>query len=108
MEKNNNLDNFEREYYSEIRDLEVSLSELKKYGVNDKMISSELYLYNIYGDEIVTSKIIDDVDSKQKKTVSKIGDEDIDSDKGYRAICNDIEESEFDKNVEVLLTSLDN
>lgn len=108
MEKYQNLSNFEKEYYSEIKELDVSLAELKKCGISDKVISSEMYLYAIYGDEIVTSKIIDDVDAKTKKTVSKIGEDDISSDKGYRSICDEIENSEFDKNVDVLLTTLGN
>lgn len=108
MEKNQNLNNFEKEYYSEIKETEVSLSELKKYGISDKVVSSEMYLYTIYGDEIVTAKIEDSVDEKTKKTVSKIGEDDISSDKGYRTLCDEIENSEFDKNVDVLLTSLGN
>ena len=95
---------YTKEYKSEIDEHVVEVSHLQKCGVNDLSLSAELYLRDIYGDEIVnTSKIIEEVIDEKEKRVQKIGEVEKNSNNEFRSVLTDIEESEFDKNLEILL-----
>lgn len=103
MQKKNVAD-YTKEYRSEIDDHMVEVSHLQKCGVADSSLSAEIYLRDIYGDEIInTSKIIEEVVDESEKRVQKIGETEKNSNNEFRSVLTDIEESEFDKNLEILL-----
>jgi hypothetical protein len=103
MQKKNVAD-YAKEYRSEIDDQMVEVSHLQKCGVTDLSLSAEIYLRDIYGDEIVnTSNIIEENVDEKTKQVQKIGETEKNSNDEFRSVLNDIEESEFDKNLEILL-----
>ena len=103
MQKKNTAD-YAQDYRSEIDDQIVEVSHLQKCGVSDLTLSAEIYLRDIYGDEIVnTSKIIEEVIDEKEKKVQKIGETEKSSNSEFRSVLTDIEESEFDKNLEILL-----
>ena len=54
MQKKNIAD-YAKEYRSEIDDQMVEVSHLQKCGVTDLSLSAEIYLRDIYGDEIVNT-----------------------------------------------------
>lgn len=101
MDKKEVLKNLEKESIAEINNLKVSSSDLEKCGVSKKTLKIEEYLHNIYGDEILKQKIEDDV--KGQSNIAKLSGNEIEEDKEFRNICSDIENSEFDKNIDVIL-----
>lgn len=103
MEQSKLLLNYEKEYASEIAEQVISIDDLMKCGISKKTLASELYLRKIYGDEIVTQTLVDDIDLEKEKKVIKIGDTEKNIDNELRAIFADIENSEFDKNIETVL-----
>jgi hypothetical protein len=97
------LTNFENEYYTEIKDCKVKIEDLKKFGVSAKVLSSEIYLYEIYGDEIVHNENLDDLVDGAQKRVVKLGESEKSLNNEYLTICEKIENNEFDNNLEKLL-----
>lgn len=102
MEKKTLVQNYEKEYSGEIGKISVDIDQLKKVGVAKETLAGELYLRNFYGDEIVKTSNGDDVSEGLEKKVVKIGEEEKNIDKELKSIWNDIEESEFDKNLDSL------
>lgn len=102
----NVLQNYENENYEEIKNYEVSLSDLKHFGVTDKILAGEIYLYKIYGDEIVSLNVDEKDEVGGKKQVEKINIAEKSLNDELNKICEDIENSEFDKNVEILMRTL--
>ena len=98
------LKDYESEFRKEIDSHIVEVSHLNKCGVSNVSLSSEVYLRKIYGDEIVVSHSSGDekVDEK-KKSVQKIGEREMNTNDEFKSVMNDIETSEFDKNLEILL-----
>ena len=103
MQQSELLTEYELEYAGEIANQVISIEDLKKCGISEKTLASELYLRKIYGDEIVKKTIIDDVDDKKEKAVIKIGMDEKNMDHELRSIFNEIENSEFDKNIDAIL-----
>ena len=103
MENSKIIADYEKEYANEIASVFITIEDLEKCGVSEKTLASELYLRNFYGDEIVKQKLVDDVDDKRQKTVVKIDEAEKDIDNELRQIWNDIESSEFDKNIDTIL-----
>ncbi len=101
MDKKEILMNLEKESIVEINNLKVSSSDLEKCGVSAKTLKIEEYLHNIYGDEILKQKIEDNVEGSSK--IAKLSGSEIEEDKEFRNICSDIENSEFDKNIDLIL-----
>ena len=98
------LKDYESEFRTEIDSSVVEVSNLNKCGVSNLSLSAEVYLRKIYGDELVLSQSSNDekIDEKQK-TVQKIGEIEMNTNSEFKSVMNDIESSEFDKNLEILL-----
>ena len=103
MENKKLMDNYENEFASEIAKENISIDDLKNCGVSEKVLLIENYLRNYYGDKIEKNIIVDECDSGAQKTVTKIGDEEKERDNALKEIFEEIENSEFDENLEVLL-----
>lgn len=100
MEQSKLLTEYEKEFESEVAKQYISIEDLKKCGVSEKTLASELFLRKIYGDEIVKRTLSDIIDERQEKRISKVGEDEKNIDVELRNIWNDIENSEFDKNME--------
>ena len=98
------LKDYESEFRKEIDNHTIEISHLKKCGVLDVTLSSEVYLRKIYGDEIeVSTASVDENIDEKKKSVQKIGEVEMNTNDEFRSVINDIETSEFDQNLEILL-----
>ena len=101
--ENKNVDDYINEYAHEIENEKVDIEHLNKCGISNDVLAAEVYLYKNYGDEIVIAGAgVDEVDEK-KKTVQKIGEEEKNINNEFRNVIDEIENSEFDKNLEVLM-----
>ncbi len=99
MEQSKLLTTYEQEFSAEIDGQFISIDDLKKCGVSEKTLASELFLRKIYGDDIVKKNTTDFYDTQKTKTVSKVGDDEKNINNELRSILEDIENSEFDKNM---------
>ena len=102
MEKQNLVENYEKEFAIEIAKEDISIDDLKKCGVSEKVFVIENYLRGFYGDKIDKQVIVDDLDSDAQKKVTKIGDMEKEYDNQLKEIFEEIENSEFDKNLDVI------
>ncbi len=101
MDKRGILRNLEKESIVEINNLKISSKDLEKCGVSKKTLKAEEYLHNIYGDEILEQRVEDNVEGKTN--IEKLTENEMEEDKEFRNICSDIENSEFDKNIDMVL-----
>lgn len=106
MKNSNIISRYENENFAEIQNCKVSLSDLKKFGVTDKVLADEIYLYKIYGDEIVLKKGESNESVDGKKSVEKINLAEKSLFDEVNQICEKIENNEFDTNLEVLIRTL--
>ena len=103
MDKRENLSNYEKEFSIEIADTYVSCEDLVKCGVSNKILSAEVFLRNIYGDEIFNTQGSDADSITGEKRVVKINEDEMNLNSEYKKICSDIENSEFDKNLQTIV-----
>ena len=103
MEKKSVLEKYEKELSVEIDQQAVTIDHLIKCGISKEVLACEVYLRKIYGDEIVASTYHDDIDETKTKSIKKVGDEERNIDTELRNVVNDIENSEFDQNLETIV-----
>ena len=102
MDKVAKISDYEKENLAEINEFEVSIEDLKKYGLSDEILAYEGGLRKFYGDEILIKTEIDDINEEETKKVTKIDLSDMNIDTQFKAICEDIENSEFDENLDII------
>ena len=105
MDKKQNLSLFEKDNAYEINNFNVTIDQLKNAGVSVSTLAAETYLRKYYGDVIYTSGQIDAEEEYSDKKIQKLGEEDMSIDKNYKQICEDIENSEFDKSLDEIMSS---
>lgn len=101
MDKKELLEGLEKENFVEINNENVTINELLKCKISKKALAIESYLHKIYGDEIFKKNVDDEVSGVSN--IAKLADSEIMEDKEFRKICDDIENSDFDKNLDVIL-----
>ncbi len=100
------LENFEKEYYDEIENSNVSIETLEKFGVTKKTLSKEVYLRGIYGDEIIVDKEQAKV-TNGKKSITRLCEEELNLKGEFASIYGSIDNSSFDQNFDLLGIKLD-
>lgn len=98
------LSDFEKEYYSEINNYNVSEKDLVGAKVHPKSLAYEVYLRKFFGDGFAQKNAVDDYDAGAKRKVEKLTKEKLDNSE-FSNIMSDIEQSEFDDNVEAIIHS---
>lgn len=93
------LQDYQKEFASEIDDVVITVEMLKKVGVSEKILSGEIALRKLYGDEIVQTKERDVFEDNEQKKVEKINLADLKKDEQLRQIWAKIDASEFDDNL---------
>ena len=104
MENKRKLEDFEREYYSEIESYNVSEKDLIDVKVNPKVLAYEVYLRKSFGDSFSSDGNVDDYDAKAKRSVEKLTKEKLDNSE-LNSIMESIEKSEFDDNLDAIIHS---
>ena len=102
MDKVAKISDYEKENLAEINEFEVLIDDLKKYGLSDEILAYEIGLRKFYGDEILLKTEVDDINEEETKKVTKIDLSDMNIDTQFKAICEDIENSEFDENLDII------
>ncbi len=103
MEKKLVLSKYEKELSVEIDNQKITIDQLTKCGISKDVLSCEVYLRKIYGDEIIENTFHDDLDESKTKSIKKIDESERNIDAELRAIVDDIENSEFDKNLDAIV-----
>lgn len=104
MEKRENISLFEKDNSFEINNCDITIEQLKSAGVPMSVLSAETYLRKFYGDVIYSVNGEDGEEDASNKKVQKLGEEDMTIDKNYKQICEDIENSEFDKSLDEIMS----
>ena len=103
MEQKSMLTKYEKELSVEIENQTITVEHLSKCGISKDILSCEVYLRKIYGDEIIENTFHDDLDETKDKVIKKIDESEKNIDAELRAVVQDIENSEFDKNLDTIL-----
>lgn len=107
MANSKNLTDFENEYFNEINNFIVSEKDLVEAKVPLKILAYEVYLRRIFGDNFAIENSADDYDATAKSKIEKLSKESLDNSE-LNNILNDISNSEFDANLDVILKSKNN
>lgn len=104
MESSKKLTDFENEYYFEINNYVVRDKDLIDAKVPKKVLAYEVYLRRAFGDAFAKTTADDDYDKSAKRKVEKLTKDKLDNSE-LTAIMEDINTSEFDDNLDVILRS---
>ncbi len=106
MDKKQNLELFEKDNAYEISNFSVTIDQLKKIGIPANVLATEVYLRKYYGDVIFSATASDLLEEEKEKKVQKLEEDDMAIDKNYKQICEEIETSEFDKNLDEIMSEI--
>ena len=104
---NNLIDKYKREFRSEIANTNILADNLKKIGVTDFALQSEVYLRKYYGEDILMEEDVEVEIDLSKKKIEKVDLKKINSVSELTKYIDEIPRSEFDKNVEIMLTKIE-
>ena len=104
----NLLNKYKKEFRQEILQTNISIDNLKKIGVSDFTLLSEIFLRKYYGDDILLEEETETEIDLSKKKIEKVDLQKINSVSELSKYIEDISKSEFDSNVEMLLTKIEN
>lgn len=97
--KTNSISNFEKENSAEINDFDCPVQNLLDVGAKKETLGLEVYLREIYGDEIQKDdEDFDDV--AEKKQVKKLSESEMEQNQAYNRVCGEIDESKFDNELD--------
>ena len=101
------LDNYKKEFRREISKASITADSLKKLGVSDFVLQSEIYLRQFYGEDVLMDEELEvDIDLSKRK-IEKVDLKKINSVSELTKYIDDISKSEFDSAVEILLTKIE-
>lgn len=103
MVKSEQIEKFKKEFADEIESKNVSVEDLQKCKISNNVLQAEVTLRKVFGDEIFVPKKTEEKLDGEKEVV-KLDDEDIAFDSKVREICDNLDNSEFDSHVMVLLS----
>lgn len=95
--------NLNNEYFNEISKIQINAKDLIDNKVGAQVLKIEVFLSKIYGDKINQPR--KDIVSigENKKIINKITEDDIGIGSNIKIICDAIDNSVFDENLEKLL-----
>ena len=99
----NELSKIKSEYSTEIAKLYVGTNDLMSKKISEKALKFELYLQKIYGDEFLKKQSNNLTLNADNKSVGKISLDDISFNDGLKEVCDIIDNSKFDAELENLL-----
>lgn len=106
MEKNEQMQSFKKEFLDEIKAENVSIESLKKYKISNAVLSAEVKLRKVFGDEIYVPEKKEET-LNGKKEIVKLSETDIAFDSEVREICENLDNSDFDSKVLHILSKSD-
>ncbi len=100
---NNEIDEYKKEYYEEIRNIGVQVENLNELKISNDILAAEVSLRRVFGDEIPNEKY-DELENDDNKAVSKLDAGAIEFDGTVRDICERVVDSKFDSELDILMT----
>ena len=100
------IDDYKKEFYEEIRSIDIQVDELKSLNIPDKILASEVVLRKVFGDEISYNKFADVADGEEKN-IAKLDAGDIEFDSSVRDVCERVVDAEFDSEVDLIRASIE-
>lgn len=100
--ENSLLSDLKKEFCIEIKNNVVTLQELKKMGVSDFALKSEIFLRNLYGEDILINEEIEKMVDITKQKVEKVDLTEISKISEVTKMVDDVSNTDFDRFVEYL------
>ena len=104
MTKVDELEQYKKEFYEEIRNIDVKVADLRALKISDKVLASEVSLRRMFGDVIYSEKFAE-IEDSENKTIEKLNMGDIEFDGTVREICERVIDNKFDAEVDMFLAS---
>ena len=101
------LSDYENEFSEIIYSSRIGVEDIEKCGVSKKILAAECLLRSVFGDQIMNNSVEDVIQDSADKKVQKITEEDIVFDSTFKKICDSIENNDFDKNLDELLSKVE-
>lgn len=99
----NEVEEYKKEYYEEIRNISVQVENLNELKISNEILAAEVSLRKVFGDEIPNEKF-DELDNDENKAVSKLDAGDIEFDGTVREICERVVDQKFDSELDILMS----
>lgn len=103
--ENGKINLFKKEFQDEINNCNVSLDDLRKVKLSNNVLSAEITLRKVFGDEIFMPKKKEEIIGGEK-TIVKLSEEDISFDSRVRELCEELPDAKFDANISVVLSKV--
>ena len=104
MEKN--LEEFQKEFSEDIKAIDVTAQDLMDVGVTKNTLAGEVVLRKAFGDEFVELKHTDNFKKETETKITKIDEMDFEYNKVYNQVCNQLENSDFNRNLASLYAKI--
>lgn len=101
----NLLKQFEQEFNIDTKDVGVDLIKLQKLGIKKETLALELYLTNVYGNEIFNIKS-NTAEENKPKTVEKLTEFDFTKNEELNNILLELGSSDFDDRLNKIMISI--
>lgn len=105
MEKKDSLFELKKEFLEEINQAEVLVEDLKNAKVSRDVLSAEVALRKVFGDEIFKRQKLNDEVEGQKEII-KLTEEDIAFDSEVQKLTEGLLDVDFETGVNVLLSKI--
>lgn len=102
---NDEIVNYKREFYEEIRNLKVQVEDLKKLKISNNALASEIVLRKALGDSISQARVTE-ISGAGESAITKLDNEAIEFDAVVRNICEEVVDAQFDAEVELLMSTV--
>lgn len=103
--ENEKIKLLKKEFQEEIDNEKVDITQLRKNKISNSVLSAEITLRKVFGDEIFVPKKTEETIGGEK-TIVKLSEEDISFDSRVRELCEELPDAKFDANVSVVLSKI--
>ncbi|MBQ8425994.1 MAG: hypothetical protein IJX17_08285 [Clostridia bacterium] len=99
---NNLVDDLKNEFSIEVENHKISAQDLKKFGVSDIVLKSEIYLKKYYGEDILLNEEAETVVDVSQTKIEKVDLNEINKISELTKMIDDVSNTDFDRFVEYL------
>jgi len=100
--ENEVIEDLKNEFYAEYKSKKISVDDLKKAGVSESLLKTEIFLRNIYGDDIILNEEVETVVDLAQKKVEKVDLTEINKISELTKLIDNVSNTDFDRFVEVI------
>ena len=96
------IKDLKNEFYCETKEKNITIEDLKKAGVSELVIKSEIYLKKLYGEDIILIEEAETSIDLSKKKIEKVDLSEINKISEFTKKIDDVSNTDFDRFVEII------